>query len=114
MPNPETENAPQGSVLDALKRVVLDGIDYFQSIITLTQARMTGMALSAAVFLLFLVVCGVLAFASFTLLTIAFGMWLTKITGHAAWALVILGGLYGIIALIAANRAAQWMKKLNS
>lgn len=111
---PETEPSHQSSILESIKLVLHNGIDYLMSSITLLQARMTGMALSAVVFIVTLFVCLLLALAAFALLTVALGMWLAKVTGHPAWALVILGSFYLLTAGIIAKYVAGSLKKLNS
>ena len=113
MPNRETEDPPQSSLLDGIKHVFTDGLDYFQSTLTLIQARMTGMALSAILFIIFLIACGILVMASFVLFTVAVGIWLTKVTGHATYSLGILGAFYALLAIAVGQRAFSWLKKMN-
>ena len=111
---PETEPSSQSSILDSLKLVIHNGIDYLMSSLSLLQSKMTGLALSAILFLVTLFICFLLALTAFVLLTVALGMWLAQVTGHPAWALVILGFFYALLAALTAKWALGWVNKLNS
>ncbi len=54
---PETEPSSQSSILDSLKLVIHNGIDYLMGSLTLLQSKMTGLALSAILFLVALFIC---------------------------------------------------------
>jgi hypothetical protein len=110
----ETDFSPQSSLLESIKNVIHAGVDYFMSSISLLQARMTGMALSAVVFIVTILVCVLLALASLVLLTVALGIWLSKATGSPVWALIILGSSYLLISGIVAKIALGSLKKMNS
>ncbi len=102
------------SLMSQAQRVVRDGVDYAASALRLLQAQATSLALSSVAFLL-MVFFGVLAaITSFVLLSIALGMWLTQVTGHAGWALLIMGGVYVVLALATGGVAVRWLRRLNS
>jgi TRAP-type mannitol/chloroaromatic compound transport system permease small subunit len=111
---PETEPSSQSSILDSLRSVLHNGVDYLMSSIGLLQARMTGVALSAVVFIFVFLICLLFVLASFILMTIAFGMWLAKVTGNPIWSLIILGFIYLLMAGIVAKIASKSLHKLNS
>jgi len=103
-----------GSLLGQLRRLLHDGIDYAASALRLLQAQAASLALSSAAFLV-LVFFGALAgITAFVLLSVALGIWLTHLTGGAMGALLILGGIYIILALAAGGAALRWLKRLNS
>lgn len=106
---------PQNSSLSSqLKRVIEDGIDYAQSQLRLLQAQVTAMALSTILFLVliaFAVLTGIVAFA---LLSVALGIWLAHLTGGAGWSLLIIGGVYALLAIGLGGTAVRWLKNLKS
>jgi hypothetical protein len=109
----ETEPATD-SLLSQLRRVIKDGIDYLGSVLTLAQARATEIVLSGIVVALLLLAGGLLAAGGFVLLVVALGIWLTHVTGSAGWALLILGGVLGLLAALALLRGMSWLKNLKS
>jgi hypothetical protein len=109
----ETEESSD-SLVHQLRRAIKDGVDYFGSVLALVQARAVEVFLSGAVFLALLAVGGVLAFAGVVLLVVALGIWLTHLTGSAALACVILGGVVFVVAAIALWRAMAWLGNLKS
>lgn len=111
---PETDPSPQSSLLNSIKNVLHSGIDYLISSISLLQARMTGMALSAVVYIVTLCLCLLLALAALVLLTVALGIWLSRLTGNPVWALIILGSSYLLLSGIVAKIALGSLKKMNS
>jgi hypothetical protein len=48
------------------------------------------------------------------MLNISLGIWLTHVTGSAAWSALILGSFYFLLALLAITPALRWLKKLQS
>ena len=109
----ETEPATD-SLLSQLRRVIKDGIDYLGSVLTLAQARATEIVLSGLVVALLLASGALLAIAGFVLLAVALGIWLTHLTGSAGLALLILGGVLGLLAAIAIVRGVSWLNNLKS
>lgn len=111
----ETENeVPDDSLMSQARQVVRDGVDYAASALRLLQAQATSLALSSVAFLL-LVFFGIIAgITAFVLLSIALGMWLTQVTGHAGWALLIMGGVYMVLAIATGGVAVRWLRRLNS
>lgn len=102
------------SIIAQLRNVLKDGIDYVASVVALLQARLVDMALSSLLFIALLVAAGFCAAVSFLILSVALGFWLTHMTGHVAWALLIIGGVYALSALICGGIAVRWLNKLQS
>ena len=108
-----TETTDQG-VIQQLRRVAKDGIDYLGSVLQLAGARAAEMAMSSLVFAALLVFAGILGLGALVLVVVALGFWLTQVTGHVGWALLILGGVLGVIAGACAWRAVRWLDQLKS
>ena len=102
------------SLTEQLRRVLKDAIDYFQSVVTLLQARLTEFALSSVVFLLLLSFASLMALACFLMFNIALGVWISHLTGSAGWSILILGSFYGILSILTGFIAFQWLNKLKS
>ncbi|OVE78178.1 hypothetical protein BVX98_01195 [bacterium F11] len=107
-------NSPNQKLIDQLRQVFKDAIDYFQSVVLLLQARFTEMALSSVVFVALLILAGILGLASFLLFNIALGVWITHLTGGAGWSILILGTFYGILAYVSGSFAMKWLNRLKS
>ncbi len=109
----ETEQSNQ-SLIQQLRRLVKDAIDYLGSVLSLLQARVAEMALSSLVFAALLVVGGLLGFSGLVLAVVALGFWLTAVTGHVGWALLILAGVLGLASFLCVFRALRWLRELKS
>lgn len=109
---PETET--NESLMDQLKAVLRDGVDYGVSQLAYLQAKAAALAMSSLLFAILIGASVLLGIAAFVLLNVATGFWLTQLTGHAAWALLILGGAYLLLGGICAGIALRWLKQLQS
>lgn len=109
-----TTESPNGSLMDQLKAALRDGIDYGVSRLSYLQARTAELALSSLVFAVLMVAALLLGIAAFVLLNVAAGFWLTHLTGHAGWSLLILGGAYILLGGGCAAVALRWLKQLKS
>lgn len=107
-------NSSGENITEQLRRVAKDAVDYFQSAITLLQARFAEMALSSVLFVILMVLATLLALASFLMFNIAFGVWLAHVLGSVGWCILILGTIYGILAWLSGNWALRWLKNLKS
>ncbi len=110
----EESSNQTGSLIDQLRRVVRDAIDYAASVLRLLQAQMTAMALSSLMFVLMIFFAIVSGLTAFVLVSIAFGIWLSHVTGSAAWSLLIIGAVYGVISLGLGGYVARWLSRLSS
>ncbi|MCB4756583.1 MAG: phage holin family protein [Elusimicrobia bacterium] len=102
------------TIVNQMKVLVKDVVDYFTSVIELFQARMTAYALSTILFLLLVGFAGILVLISFTLFNVALGTWLVQLTGNPLWAILILGTFYGILGVILGGIALRWYLRLKS
>ncbi len=110
----EDNESTQGPLVSQLRRVIHDGIDYAASVLRLLQAQATAMALSTLSFVLIIAFAILCALTAFVLLSVAFGFWLTHVTGSAGWALLIIGGTYAIIAAALGGYMVRWLARLKS
>ena len=110
----ETDESTDQNLIHQLRRAFKDGVDYLASVASLLQARAADIALSSLVFAALLVFAGILAFAALILMIVALGFWLTHVTGHVGWALLILGGVLAAIAAASVWRALRWLDQLKS
>lgn len=111
----EKNDTPDGdSLLDQLRRLLHDGIDYGASAIQLLQAQVTAMALSSVAFLILLFFAILAGIAAFVLLTVALGFWLSNLFGGAVWAVLIIGAVYALIAVLLGGVAIRWLSRLKS
>ncbi len=110
----ETEESTDSTLVNQLRRVVKDGIDYLGSVLSLVQARTAEVALSSLVFAALLLFAATLGMASLVVLIVALGFWLTHVTGHVGWSLLIIGGLLASIAAASVWRALRWLETLKS
>lgn len=110
----ETEDSADQSIVQQLRRVLKDGVDYLGSVLSLAQARAAEVALSSLVFAALLVFAGILGMGALVLIVVALGFWLTHLTGHVGWALLILGGVSAGIAGACVWRALRWLDQLKS
>lgn len=110
----DTEESTDSTLITQLRRVVKDGIDYLGSVVTLLQARTAEIALSSLVFASLLAFSVVLGMAALVVLIVALGFWLTHLTGHVGWALLIIGGLLGAMSAASVWRALRWLENLKS
>jgi hypothetical protein len=99
---------------DQLREVLRDAIDYAQSVLALLQARTAEMALSGVVFVAALIAAAILAMGAIVLLLVALGFWLAHVTGSAAVAVLILGGVAALLAGALAWYALRWLSTLRS
>ena len=110
----ETNDTTNSSLVNQLRLVLKDGIDYAGSVLRLLQAQAAALALSSVSFLVLIFFCVGAGVIGFILLSVALGMWLTNVTGHAGWALLIMGGIYFVLAAVAGSTALRWLKRLKS
>jgi hypothetical protein len=110
----ETDEANNDTVTGQARQVIKDGIDYLGSVLSLVQARAAEVALSSLVFAALLVFAAILALGAVVLAVVALGFWLTHVTGHVGWALLILGGVLAGIATATVWRAMKWLNQLKS
>lgn len=110
----ETEESTDQNLVSQLRRAFKDGVDYLGSVVSLLQARAADIALSSLVFAALLVFACLLGFAALVLVIIALGFWLTHVTGHVGWALLILGGVLAALAAASVWRALAWLNQLKS
>jgi hypothetical protein len=110
----ETTTTENGSLLDQLKHVIQSGVDYAMSSLRLLQAQVAAMALSSVVFLVLIIIALLCVITAFVLFSVAFGVWLTHVTGSAGWALLIMGGIYTVLAAGTGGYALHWLKNLKS
>ena len=110
----ETDESLDQSLIKQLRRAIKDGVDYLGSMLSLVQARAAEVALSSLVFAALLMVAGILGLGAVVLLVVALGFWLTHLTGHVGWALLILGGVLAGIAAASVWRALRWLNNLKS
>jgi pilus assembly protein TadC len=94
--------------------VLRNAIDYASSSIRLIQAEAASLALSSVTFLVLVLLTVLTGFVAFALLSVALGIWLAHVTGGAGWALVIMGGFYSILAVVAGAVAFRWLARLRA
>lgn len=97
-----------------LREVIKDGIDYLASVVALVQMRITINVLAAAAYLLLLFFALIVGLGSFVFLNIALGLWLANILQSGVSALLVLGGFYGVVFLIAAGILAHRINRMTS
>ena len=61
-------SSSEPNLVEQLRRVLKDAVDYFQSVVLLLQARVADMALSGVVFVILMIFAALLAILSFVLL----------------------------------------------
>lgn len=110
----ETDDTTEQTLTRQLRRAIKDGVDYLGAMLALAQARAAEMALSSLVFAALLVFAGVFGLGAVIVLVVALGFWLTHVTGHVGWALLILGGVLAGIAAASIWRALRWLHQLKS
>jgi len=110
----ETEESTDSTLVNQLRRVFKDGVDYLGSVLSLLQARTAEVALSSLVFAALLVFGAILGLGALIVLVVALGFWLTNVTGHVGWALLIIGGVLSALAAASVWRALNWLKNLKS
>lgn len=104
----------QNSLIDELRQVIKDGVDYLQAALALLQARMAEYALTGVVFAALIASALLLGVAAFIFYNIALGMWLSKVFGSGLCAISVLGSFYALLALIAVFIALRWLNTLKS
>jgi len=104
----------EDSFIQQLRKVIKDGMDYFQSMITLLQARTTELILSSVFFVFLLALASLFGLAALILFNIILGMWLAQVLGSSLWGIGILGGFYALLALLIGFRALRWLHNLKS
>jgi hypothetical protein len=110
----ETEESTDQTLIKQLRRAIKDGIDYLGSMLSLAQARAAEITLSSLVFVALLMVAAVMGVSAVVLMIVSLGFWLTHLTGHVGWALLILGGVLAAIAGASVWRALHWLNHLKS
>src|SRR5205814_772840 len=108
------DETPKEGLLDQLRKLIRDGMEYLNSLLTLQQARLTSFALSGFLFTLQIIFACLLGFAAFVLFNVAIGLGLTKLLGNAFYAVGILGGVYTLLAILLSYKAVGWLRKLKS
>jgi len=108
------ENQNGTSLIDDLRSVVRDGIDYAGSVLALLQARLTEYALSTILFFLLIAFSSLLLIAAFVFFNVAIGMGLARWLGNPTWAILILGSFYFVLSAILGAIALSWLKRLRS
>jgi hypothetical protein len=101
------------SLIDDLRNVVHDAIDYAASAGALLQARLTSYALSTILFFLLIVFSSLLLIAAFVFFNIAVGLGLARWL-NPTWAVLILGSFYLLLSAILGAVALSWVKRLKS
>ena len=109
-----TTDPQNSSFLAQLRRVLEDGMDYAQSQLRLLQAQITSLALSTVLFLVLIASAILTGFVAFALLSVALGIWLAHLTGSAGWSLLIIGGVYALLAIGLGGTAIRWLNNLKS
>lgn len=104
----------QQSIADQFRQVVKDGIDYFNSTVTLLQARAAAFALSGVTFVVMMALAALLMLAGFTIFNIALGVWLARTLNSPTASLLILGGFYVLLAIGLGGFALRWLSRLRS
>jgi hypothetical protein len=109
------ETSPNKPTLTEQLGVMLrNAIDYASSSLRLIQAEAASIALSSVTFLVLVMLAVLAGFVGFILLSVALGIWLAHATGSTGWALVIMGGFYAVLSVVAAAVAFRWLSKLRS
>ena len=109
-----TNEPESSSFITQLRKVLIDGVDYAASVLALLQAQAAALALSSVTFLSLIFFAILAIIIAFVLLSVALGFWLAHLTGAVGWALLIMGGVYLLIALITGGLALKWLKGLKS
>ena len=107
-------NSENNSLINQLRQVIKDGIDYLQSSLQLLQARAAEFALSGILFGFLLLSGFLLGVAAFVFYNIALGCWLAKILGSVPLSITVLGSGYALLAVICITIALRWLKTLKS
>ena len=110
----ETEESTDQTLASQIRRAIKDCVDYMGSVLSLVQARAAELALSSLLFAALVVFASLLGFASLVLVVVALGFWLTAVTGHVGWALLIIGGLMAVLAAASVWKALRWLNHLKS
>jgi hypothetical protein len=108
-----TNKNGSSSLIDDLRDVVRDAIDYSASAMGVLQARLTTYALSTILFFLLIVFASLLLIGAFVFFNIAIGVALAHSVG-TAWALLILGSFYLLLSIAIGGVALSWAKRLKS
>lgn len=102
------------SLIDDLRSVVRDGIDYLASVVALLEARLTQYALSTILFFLLIVFSSLLLIAAFVFFNIAIGVFLARALGSPTLSLLILGSFYFVLSAVLGGMALSWLRRLKS
>ncbi len=108
------EETTKEGVVDQLKNLIRDGVEYLNSLLTLQQAKFTSFFLSTVLFVIQILFACLLGLAAFILFNVALGLALAKILGNGLWAVGILGSVYTVLAILLSYKAFAWLRKLNS
>jgi uncharacterized protein (DUF2062 family) len=108
------ETTTTESIIEQLRKVLKDGIDYLGSVLKLQQVRLTSLTLSAAVFVALLFFAGLLGLAAFVLVNVALGMWLSQLLGNPLYSVLILGAVYALLAWLTIRKALAWLNRIRS
>jgi hypothetical protein len=112
-PSPMAQKS-EDPLIQQLRKVIKDGLDYLQSLLTLLQARTAEMVLSGVLFVVMLGLAILFGLIALILFNIIIGMWLAQVLGNPLWGIVILGAFYGIVAFLLGFKALNWLKNLKS
>ena len=112
-PTSMSEN-PRENLIDQLKIVLKDALDYLNSFITLQQARFTVFTLSGVIFIIQISFACLLGLTAFILVNVALGMGLNLLLKNPFLTLLILGLIYAVLAWIISRKALRWLSNLKS
>ncbi len=108
------ETPKKDGLVAQLKSLIADTFEYLNSLLSLQQAKFTAFFLSAVLFVLQIAFSALLVVAAFILFNVALGIGLSRLFGSNLWAVLCLGGLYVILAIVFSFRALRWFKRLKS
>ena len=110
----KTKEPENSSFLGQIKKMLEDAVNYAKSQLELLQAQFASLALSSVLFIAFIAFASLCGIISFILLSVALGIWLAQILGGAIYSLLIIGGVYALIAIGLGGYAVRWLKNLKS
>jgi hypothetical protein len=106
--------APKEGLIEQVRSLIKDALDYLSKVLELQQARFTAFALSGILFSLQILVAFCLGAAAFVLFNVAIGLALAHLLGSSLWAVLILGGLYAIFSILLSYKVLRWLNRLKS
>lgn len=108
------DSSRKDGILDQLRALLQDGLDYLSKMLELQQARFTAFALSGVLFVLQILIAFFLGAAAFILFNVGIGLALAHYLGSALYSVLILGGLYLILSVLLSFKALRWLNRLKS